>query len=538
MRFGPVPVADALGGIVAHAVRKGEFVLKKGVVVGPAEIEAMRKAGLAEVVVALVEPTDLGENEAAHGIALAAAGAGVSVEAPATGRSNLYSEDSGLLVVDRARVDAVNGIDEAITLATLEPMKRVGVGEMIATVKIIPFAVEARLARTAEDMARGAVSVRPFRARRVGVISTVLPGLKTSVIDKTVAALRERLDALDGSTLAFDLRVPHETGPLAEALGDAGRQGSELTVVFGASAITDRRDVIPAAIEKAGGRIEHLGMPVDPGNLLLLGELGGAPVIGAPGCARSPRENGFDWVLARLAADLPVRKADIQAMGPGGLLMEIFSRPQPRSAQEKANHPQIAAVVLAAGRSTRMGSNKLLESIRGKQVVRHVVEEALKSRAGPVLVVVGHQADRVSMALAGLDVRFVENPLFAEGMSTSLRAGIAAVPDTSAGALILLGDMPGVQATTINRILDNFAGQVNARAVVPIAGGRCANPVLISRSLFEEVAGLVGDVGARPLLDAAGTDVIEVPVDDDAVLLDVDTPEALAEARERAERLR
>ena len=106
---------------------------------------------------------------------------------------------------------------------------------------------------------------------------------------------------------------------------------SDALIAFGASAITDRRDVIPAAIEAIGGRIERFGMPVDPGNLLLLAERHGMPIIGAPGCARSPKENGFDWVLQRVLAGVPIHDADIRAMGVGGLLMEIASRPQPRA---------------------------------------------------------------------------------------------------------------------------------------------------------------------------------------------------------------
>ncbi len=168
----------------------------------------------------------------------------------------------------------------------------------------------------------------PYRPLRVGVISTLLPGLKPSVVNKTLGVLEARL-APARARLVEDRRCAHETDALVETLR-AVEGRCDVVIVFGASAITDRRDVIPAALEAAGGRIEHFGMPVDPGNLLLLGDLNGKPVIGAPGCARSPKENGFDWVLGRVLAGVPIRRADIQAMGVGGLLMEIDSRPQPR----------------------------------------------------------------------------------------------------------------------------------------------------------------------------------------------------------------
>ena len=222
-------------------------------------------------------------------------------------------------------------------------------------------------------------------------------------------------------------------------------------IVFGASAIADRRDVIPSALEAIGGRIEHFGMPVDPGNLLLIGSAAGQPVLGAPGCARSPKENGFDWVLMRLLAGLPVPREDITGMGVGGLLMEIVTRPQPRDEPVQPAR-NIAALVLAAGRSSRMGGpNKLLAEISGRPLVRIVAEAALASRARPVLVVTGHQRERVEAALAGLPVEFVHNPAFAGGLGTSLRAGIAALPAQADGAIVCLGDMPQVDATMIDR---------------------------------------------------------------------------------------
>jgi molybdenum cofactor cytidylyltransferase len=182
----------------------------------------------------------------------------------------------------------------------------------------------------------------------------------------------------------------------------------------------------------AGGRVLRLGMPVDPGNLLVLGEIGGVPVIGAPGCARSPKENGFDWMLNRLLADIPVTSDDIAALGVGGLLTEIASRPQPR----EVHTPRIAAVLLAAGSSRRMGdANKLLALVGGRPLVRIAAEAALGSRAVCLVVVTGHERERVESALAGLDASFAHNPEHAAGLSTSLRAGLAGLPADVEGAV-------------------------------------------------------------------------------------------------------
>jgi molybdenum cofactor cytidylyltransferase len=267
-------------------------------------------------------------------------------------------------------------------------------------------------------------------------------------------------------------------------------------------------------------------MPVDPGNLLLLAHIGDRAVLGLPGCARSPKLNGFDWVLERLAAGLNVTSADIRAMGVGGLLMEIVSRPQPRD-PDSALHPQVAAIVLAAGQGTRMGGGKMTAPFRGKPLVRHAHEAAAASGARPLLTVVGHDASTVASALVGVETTLVENAAFASGLASSLKAGVAALPDTTAGALILLGDMPLVTPVIINRLIAAFAGSPTAKAVVPTVAGRRGNPILIGRNLFDAVKALEGDIGARKLIDAAGDDVVEVAIDDAAVLADVDTPEAL-----------
>ncbi len=337
MKFGPVPVEKAVGAIAAHSVRAGDAVVKKGSVIGAEDVLRLKGAGIDRLVAVRLEPGDVGEDEAARRLAEALAGEHVSVERPLTGRSNLFAQAAGILLVDRAAIDRVNAVDEAITVATLPAYKPVVEGEMIGTVKIIPYAVREDLLEQALARSRQALSVTPYARRRVGVISTLLPGLKASVVEKTVAVLRGRLEPA-GAAVCADARVPHDPEALAQALAEQAAGDAELIVVYGASAIADRRDVIPAALEAAGGSVEHFGMPVDPGNLLLVGALGGKPVIGAPGCARSPKENGFDWVLQRLLAGVPVTRADITALGVGGLLMEIVSRPQPRGGGRSEDH--------------------------------------------------------------------------------------------------------------------------------------------------------------------------------------------------------
>ena len=512
MKFGPASPADAIGGVTVHTLRQGALVLKKGTTIGPAEVEALTKAGVAEVVVVRLEEGDVSEDVAAASIAQAVAGDGVNVERAFTGRANLFAAKAGVLVVDRAAVDRINGVDEAITFATLAAFKPVVEGEMIATVKLIPFGVEAKLRDAAVAVAgQGALKIAPYTIKRVGVVSTLLPGLAPKVIEKTLRVTAERL-APAGATIIAERRVPHDETVLAASIKELLGLGAELVIVFGASAIADRRDVIPAAITEIGGAIEHFGMPVDPGNLLLIGSAGGVPVLGAPGCARSPVENGFDWVLMRLLAGLKVTRAELTGMGVGGLLMEIVTRPQPRTVAEIEANRNVAAIVLAAGRSTRMGGpNKLLAELDGKKLVRIVAEQALASKASEVIVVTGHQAELVEQALAGLKVQLRPQSgfcrwagVFRQGRD---RARCHAKAD---GAIVCLGDMPLIDAKLIDQLIETFAPDRGQLIVVPVSDGRRGNPVLWSRRFFRELMTLDGDIGARHLIAKHAEAVAEV----------------------------
>jgi molybdenum cofactor cytidylyltransferase len=533
MKFGPASPADAVGGVTVHTLRQGSLVLKKGTTIGPAEVEALKTAGVKEVVVVRLEDGDISEDLAAGGIARAIAGDGVDVERAFTGRSNLFATRAGVLVVDRAAVDNINRVDEAITFATLPAFKAVVSGEMIATVKIVPFGIEADLCEMAVTAAKtGRMSVAPYTIKRVGIVSTLLPGLAPKVIEKTLRVTADRLMPA-GAAIIAERRVPHDEAALAASIEELLGLGAELVIVFGASAIADRRDVIPAALEAVGGKIEHFGMPVDPGNLLLIGNAGGVPVLGAPGCARSPVENGFDWVLTRLLAGLKVTRADLTGMGVGGLLMEIVTRPQPRKPVQSEGSRNVAAVILAAGRSTRMGGpNKLLAELAGKPLVRTVTEQALASGASGVIVVTGHQAAEVEKALAGLKVKFVRNPDFAAGLASSVKTGIAAVPANADGAVVCLGDMPLIDSRLIDRLIEAFAPDRGDLIAVPVSDGRRGNPVLWSRRFFTELMTLDGDIGARHLIARHAEAVAEVPVEGHGAFLDIDTPEALTAARQ------
>jgi molybdenum cofactor cytidylyltransferase len=326
-----VPVEQAAGGILVHSIRIGGRRLRKGHILEPDDLPTLIAAGLDEVTVARLGPDDAPEDEAARAIAEAAAGAHTSLSPAATGRCNVRAEAQGLVVVDTGAVLAANRCCEGITIATTAPHARAEAGQTIATCKIIPMAVPRDAVEEVSRVltrAGGAVALAPFRAKRVALVQTTLPGIKPSVLEKTVEVTRSRVEGL-GGTLTSTAEVRHRRADIAAALAHAVAR-ADIVLVVGASAIADRGDVVPRAVEAAGGRIEHFGIPVDPGNLTLLGAVGEAAVLALPSSFRSPRLHGCDWILWRLFAELPVTSEDIAAMGVGGLIKDIPGRPLPR----------------------------------------------------------------------------------------------------------------------------------------------------------------------------------------------------------------
>lgn len=319
MKFGRVPVDAAAGGILAHTLKLSGGTLRKGKLLDEADAAAIRAAGIPDVVVARLEPGELGEDAAAGCVAAALAGEHLAARPPATGRCNLHAACAGLLIYEAAALEQVNLVDEAVTVAVLPPYAVVAAGQLVATVKIIPYGVAGRVVDEAVARAtRDPLSLRPFVPRRAGLIQTLVGGGDAS--GKTVRVTTARLERL-GSRLEAHAACAHREDAIAAAIDAMAARGCDLILIAGASATTDRGDVVPQGIVRAGGRVLHLGMPVEPGNLLVLAESAtGTPVICLPGCARSPALNGFDWVLERLAAAIPVRGTDIMRMGAGGLI--------------------------------------------------------------------------------------------------------------------------------------------------------------------------------------------------------------------------
>ena len=337
MKFGPVPLDQAAGALLAHSMEAAKppyetgarYRIAKGTVLAATHVADLAEVGQGDVVVARLEATDIGENEAASRLARALApdaqALGLRISGAGAGRVNLYATQAGVCVIDVAAIHALNGVDPMITIATVPPFHRVDANTMIATIKIIAYGVDATLLKTAESRARTAIKVVPTAYQTATLIETSGGGDTPS--PKGRAALGGRLDRF-AIALGPRVVVAHEVTALAQAIGSAE---GEVIFILTASATSDPMDVGPMALRAAGGQVTAFGMPVDPGNLLFFGTLGDKPVIGLPGCARSPALNGADWVLERLICGLPLTQRDIAHMGVGGLLKEIPTRPKPRA---------------------------------------------------------------------------------------------------------------------------------------------------------------------------------------------------------------
>ena len=416
MNFGRVTLGQARGGILAHSLKTAKGVLRKGALVDDHAHDLLRDAGYEIITIARLEPGDVAEAEAATTLGDLMLGPGLYCSSAVNGRVNLFTAADGLLRIDTEKINQLNLIDESIALATLADYSVVKKHDMLATLKIIPFAVSSSALNQVESLLAegGAVlEIKPFRPLRAGLIITKLPQLKTATIANTVAATRGRI-AAHGGVLLPHLEVPHEAGPIALGIRQLLSSGADMILISGASAVTDRLDTAPQAIVQAGGNIAQFGMPVDPGNLICFGSVGEIPAIVLPGCARSPAMNGIDWVLDRLFSGERMGASEIAAMGAGGLLKEMKTRPAPRNlkvargiGKVPKSPPRIAALVLAAGQSSRMGSiNKLLAPMPdGRSMIAHTVDNVLASAArdesGP-----GSRPRRWAIRATSLGIRF------------------------------------------------------------------------------------------------------------------------------------
>jgi hypothetical protein len=337
-RFGPVPLDEAVGKLLAHNVAgsDGRPALRKGRPLTADDVALLRRLGRSAVYVAEPGTDDLDEDTAALRVAQAAMGPGLRLSGPGVGRANLLATHAGLLRVDASRLLRFNEC-EGLTIAALRAHTVVREGQVVATVKVIPFAVPSPVVAAAAGIAAAGeplLRVDPLGPREVSLVLSGSASARERLTRDFEPPLRSRVEALGASlrAVAF-VALENEGGEaaLAEALLGQVGQGAGMILLAGETAIVDRHDIAPRAIERAGGEVVAFGAPVDPGNLLLLAYLGAVPVLGAPGCARSTKDNVVDLVLPRLLAGDRLGRADIAALGHGGLLEDSPGRGMPRA---------------------------------------------------------------------------------------------------------------------------------------------------------------------------------------------------------------
>jgi molybdenum cofactor cytidylyltransferase len=518
--------------------------LKKGRALSCGDLADLQASGICQVSGVRLEPGDVDEDRAAVEIARALAGSMLEVGKAVAGRCNLYARSNGLALVNKRVIDAINLCDTGVFVATLSEHAECLQQQAVASIKVIPFAIARQQLDRCLEVAgagkqAGAVSLQAFQPRSVALILTEATGLKESLLTSTSRVTRERVAAMGGH-ITFETRCDHTVVAVNSALAAALSKDVDLVLICGASITTDAADIVPAAIVLCGGAVDHFGMPVEPGNMLLLAHVDDCPVINLPGCSRSPKLNGLDWVMQRMAAGLPLGKKEILSMGVGGLIKDISHRWRMREQgnlieQFQSPH-KVAAIVLGAGSSSRMGEqNKLLASVGGIAMLQRVVEAALKADVVSTSVVTGCQSEQVHSLLQGRHVNFVHNADYSHGLAGSLKLGLSSLPADIDGVIILLADMPFINSTHINELIAEFNPATERDIVAPIREGRLGNPIIWSTRYIPAMLKLSGDRGARPLLEEFAANVWEVPMGDDAIFMDVDTPAALAEANLRFE---
>ena len=522
---------ESLGSVIAQTYNLPGKTISKGTFVTSEIVDYFKEFDVQTILCAVPANGDIHEDEAAEAISNAIDKNQIYVEKASTGRVNFKSQSLCLVRYERALIREVNLVDESIAFSIVEHNQLLAKNDLIATLKIIPFFTQKKYVdQVISILAKNELfNTHSLNRKKVSLIQTSFEWQKKSMFKATSNVTRNRLEALDCS-LNEEKLICHDYKALCSEIRSSIGSGIDILLISGASAITDRSDYIPRAILSEGGKIIQYGLAVDPGNLLLIGKVGNTTVIGMPGCARSPKLNGFDWVLQLLMADIPISREELAEMGAGGLLMEIASRPLPRALAKSVSkrEKKVMGVILAAGNSTRMGKdNKLLRNIGDAPLIRNTAIEMLKSDLDSCSIVLGYQSDKVADVIKDLNVNLILNPLWKEGQASSLRAAINTLDSTYSDLLIMLGDLPGIKSIHINSIIEEHLLTDNRKSkiTIPSFKGQKGNPVIWGRSFFDDLSNLEGDVGGRSLFSEHPAAINILEMENPWVVKDTDTPE-------------
>ncbi len=519
------------GSILAQTYNLSVKTLSKGTHVSEDIVELLNKENVKTILCAVPHKGDIHEDSAAETISKAIDASQLYAEEASTGRVNFRTPALSIVRYNRELIKKINLIDESIAFSIVEHNQLLAKNDLIATLKIIPFFISKIYVERVVSLISKSEIFKIYRLgeKKVDLIQTYYDWQKRSIFKATSNVTSSRLNAL-GCSLQKETLIAHDHKSLCSEIKSSINSGAQVLLISGASAITDRSDHIPKAILSVGGEIIQYGLAVDPGNLLLIGQIGSTTVIGMPGCARSPKLNGFDWVLQLLMANIPINKEELADMGAGGLLMEIASRPLPRALAKSAKkrEKKIMGIILAAGNSTRMGKdNKLLRNVGGASLVRNTAVEMLKSDLDSCSIVLGYQSDKVAAVIKDLGINLILNPLWEEGQASSLKAALNTLDTSYSDLLVMLGDLPGVTSKHINKIIEEhlLTNNRKSKITIPSFNGKKGNPVIWGRSFFPDLSNLKGDMGGRALFSQHPAAINLLDMEDPAVVTDTDTPE-------------
>ncbi len=521
MYFGEVLIEKSIGNILGHTLNVNGKKLSKGRKISKEDVKILKEFGYRSIICAKSDKNDIHEDVIAKKVGNLFINETVISEDPHTGRTNLLASKSGLLEINEEAIEKFNSTSEEVTIATLKNYSKVKKGEMIATIKIIPFFVSTKvLNKIKNSILKKSLYIHSFENKKVGLILTHVGKQNIKLNNISINRIEERLKKFN-SSLTEIVTCEHNSETISNYIKVLKNKKINIILILGASAIVDIKDKIPEAIISSNGKIIRFGMPVDPGNLLLIGKIKNISVIGLPGCARSPSLNGFDWVLERVIANVTISNKDIYQMGVGGLLKTINKN---KKSYKKYN---IANIILAAGQSKRMKKvNKLLININSKNMIQNIIDTATKSNARDNIIVLGHEKEQIEKFVKK-NITIVANNEYKNGLSTSLKKGISALPEDCDAAVIILGDMPKISFNLINSLIKNFDPKNNINIVIPSHKGKRGNPILIGRKFFPDILKLKGDMGAKNIINNNINDIYDIPQRTSSSLIDIDTKEDL-----------
>ena len=329
MQFGSIKLEKSEGSILAHSIKLENLNISKGTLLTENHIMDLRSKGVQSVVVARLENGDIEENKSAIIVSKAFSHNSLIFSKANTGRINIFSKHDGLLIYSVSSLISFNLIDEGIALALLTQNSFVKKKQLIGTLKVIPYSLPKKTIlkfRRFENL----IIIKAVKEKKFSLIQTSHKNMKESLYKKTSIETKKRVENLS-CFLLDDTICEHNEKELTSKISSIIKKDIDILLISCASAVSDRNDILPKSIMNLGGNIIHFGLPVDPGNLLILASLNNKLIVGMPGCARSPSLNGLDLILRMLVTDIKIDKKIIASLGVGGLLKDTRLRPFPRS---------------------------------------------------------------------------------------------------------------------------------------------------------------------------------------------------------------